>query len=100
MVGRSALRALASWCAARGMRWSPARSDEGAPALLLDRRGQPQAESMLVVLHEDGFHLRNAVGEELAAASELPALLDALDGGVAEPPRRRAARPARLSPVA
>lgn len=94
MLGRSALRALAAWCAARGMRWVPARTDDGAAGLLLERRGQPAAEAMLVVLHEDGFALLDAAGEELAYASDLPALLDAVDGGVAEPPRRRAERPA------
>ena len=89
MLGRGALRALAAWCAARGMRWTPARSDDGAPALLLERRGQPAAQAMLVVLREEGFRLVDAGGEELALASDLPALLDALDGGIAEGPRRR-----------
>ena len=53
---------------------------------------------MLLVVDDDGFHLLNAPGETLAAASDLPALLDALDGGVAEAPRRfRNAGPARLT---
>ena len=95
MVARGTLRALAAWCAARGVRWTPARGDDGGQALLLERRGQPAAEAMLVVLDADGFRLVTAGGEELACASDLPALLDALDGGVAEPPRRRA--PARAS---
>ena len=108
MLGRGALRALATWCAARGMRWSPARTEDGTPALMLERRGQPAAEAMLVLLHDDGFRLVNAAGEVLASASDLPSLLDALDGGVAESPRRRAERPpppalaprrARLSPT-
>jgi len=76
------------------MRWTPARSDDGAPALLLQRRGQPTADALLVVLDEDGFRLADTAGEVLASASDLPALLDALDGGVAEPLRRRAARAA------
>ncbi len=99
MLGRPALRALAVWCAARGMRWTPARTDDGASALLLERRGQPAAEAMLVILHDDGFRLVDANGELLASASDLPALLDALDGGVAEPPRRRADRPALSAAV-
>jgi len=97
MLGRGALRALATWCAARGMRWMPARTDDGSPALLLERRGQPPAEAMLVVLHDGGFWLVDASGEVLASASDLPALLDALDGGVAEPPRRRIERPAPVA---
>jgi hypothetical protein len=97
MLGRHALKALAVWCASRGMRWTPARTDDGTPALLLERRAQPTAESMLVILNDDGFRLVDANGELLASASDLPSLLDALDGGVAEPPRRRADRPAVAS---
>ncbi len=101
MLGRGVLGAFSAWCAARGMRWTAARSDDGAAALLLDRRGQPSAEAMLVVLHDDGFRLVDAGGDVLASASDLPALLDALDGGVAEPPRRRAAAArARMAPSA
>jgi hypothetical protein len=68
----------------------PARADDGSPALLLARRGQGHGEEMLVVLRDDGFSLLDSVGEVLASASDLPALLDAVDGGVAEPPRRSA----------
>jgi hypothetical protein len=75
------------------MRWTPARTDDGAPALLLERRGRPAGESMMVVLNDDGFRLVDSNGDLLASASDLPALLDAVDGGVAEPPRRRAERP-------
>jgi hypothetical protein len=99
MLGRGALKALAVWCAARGMRWTPARTDDGAPALLLERRGQPTADTMLVIINDDGFRLVDANGELLASASDLPSLLDALDGGVAEPPRRRMERPT-VVPVA
>jgi hypothetical protein len=39
---------------------------------------------MLVVAGDDGFCLLDAPGAPLATASDLPALLDALDAGVAE----------------
>ena len=98
MLSRGALRALSAWCAARGMRWIPARTDDGAPALLLERRGQGLADAMLVVPHDGGFRLVDTGGDILASASDLPALLDAVDGGIAEPPppRRRPERPALL----
>ena len=100
MLGRSALRAVAARCTGRGMRWTPARSDDGSPALLLERRGQPAAEAMLVLLRDDGFWLVDGNGDALASASDLPALLDALDGGVAETPRRKPERQSAAPPLA
>jgi hypothetical protein len=76
------------------MRWMPARTDDGSLALLLERRGQALAEAMLIVLHDTGFWLLDSSGEILATASDLPALLDAVDGGVAESQRRWVERPA------
>jgi hypothetical protein len=40
---------------------------------------------MLLTPDDDGFSLTQEDGQILAAASDLPALLDALDGGIAEP---------------
>jgi hypothetical protein len=40
---------------------------------------------MLLIPDDDGFSLVQEDGQVLAAASDLPALLDALDGGIAEP---------------
>jgi len=42
---------------------------------------------MLLVHDRHGFCLIDPLGELLASASDLPSLLDALDGGVAEAPR-------------
>ena len=44
---------------------------------------------MRLVLNEPELRLEDAAGEALAAASDLPALLDAVDGGVAEMPLPR-----------
>lgn len=86
MLKNGALRALASWCAARSTRWVPAQTDDGRPGLLLERRGRTPAEAVLVVPHQGGYRLVDGAGDVLASASALPALLDALDGGVAETP--------------
>jgi hypothetical protein len=44
-------------------------------------------QRMLLLLERTELRLLNEMGETLASASGLPALLDAVDGGVAEPIR-------------
>ena len=46
-------------------------------------------QTMLLVLQGAEMRLENELGETLASASDLPALLDAVDSGVAEPPSLR-----------
>jgi hypothetical protein len=45
---------------------------------------------MLLVHDRDGFCLIDPLGVMLASASDLPSLLDALDGGIAEATRHQA----------
>jgi hypothetical protein len=82
---RSDLRLLAAWCRPRGIAWLPAAMSGTCPALWLTPPGRG-TEAMLLVLGHAELRLHDAAGQELAAASDLPALLDALDGGVADPP--------------
>ena len=88
MLGRAELLLLASWCAARGMRWMPGRAAPGAESLRLEPVPGPGArrEALAIALSGREFRLLGPFGEVLAVASGLPALLDAVDGGVAEPP--------------
>ena len=43
-------------------------------------------QRMMLVLDKRELRLENELGETLASASDLPALLDAVEGGVAESP--------------
>ena len=45
-------------------------------------------QGMALVIGRRELRLQDEQGDTLASASDLPALLDALDGGVAEPPPR------------
>jgi hypothetical protein len=89
------LHTLNRWCSARRLCWQPARTDAGAPAvLLLGRFGGPAWAGLLLASDDDGFVLLDAVGERLAEASDLLALLDALDAGIGRPrPAVRIASP-------
>lgn len=75
------------------MIWLPGQAS-GRAALLLERRGN-RADAMLLVVEAEELRLLDADRQELAAASNLQALLDALDGGVADQPLR-GGWPARL----
>lgn len=98
MIEYRELQALAAWCQARGLCWLPGRAEGGDEALLLEQRGRRHSESMLLVHDRHGYCLIDPLGDLLASASNLPALLDALDGGIAELPLRHAAM-VPLSPV-
>ena len=81
------LRELTNWCRTRRLTWTPAQLEDGAAALSLQRVSASTPWTNLFLVAEDaGFTLLDASGRMLAAASDLPALLDAVDGGVAEPP--------------
>ncbi len=91
MLRRVDLQILAEWCRRRRMCWSPGRSEDAAPALLLEPRGRGDARPMLLVVRAGEWCLVDQDGDTLATASDLPALLDALDGGVADPVWQRPA---------
>ena len=100
MLTRAELRVLTDWCRTRNMTWTAGRADGEVPALLLERPGRG-ADAMLLVVGATERRLLDAAGQELAVASDLPALLDAVDGGVGDampvawPVRRAIAAPAR-----
>jgi len=106
MLDGAELRAFSVWCAEHALRWLPATAECGIGAMVLEPAQRRRAwERMLLLLREDGFHLVTEDGEALAKASDLLALLDALDSGVAEPewrpPQQRGSRrnaEAALSP--
>ncbi len=53
--------------------------------MMLKRRDAARPwQRMMLVLDEGEMRLENELGETLASASDLPALLDAVEGGVAD----------------
>lgn len=87
MLNRSELRTLTAWCVQRDLRWTPAQPIGGVAAMLLEPQiSRVPWQRMLLVFDEPDMRLETELGETLASASDLPALLDAVDGGVAEPP--------------
>lgn len=89
MLDATDLRLLTRWCADHAMRWQPLRTDaDGAWLLLESAIAQHVWQRMVLTADDAGFRLTDELGEALAVASDLPALLDALDGGVADPPSR------------
>ena len=87
MLGGIELRALSTWCGRQDLSWTPAECEQGRPMMLLKPRdaGRPW-QRMILVLAENEIRLENELGETLASASDLPALLDAVEGGVADAP--------------
>jgi len=71
-------QALLRWCHSRRMKWAEAASDA---VLLVAESGTGPATRLRP--GEDGWQLETEAGEALAAASDLPALLDAMDAGLA-----------------
>ncbi len=89
------LQQLTRWCATRHLLWQPSRTEEGQPAILLrPHNGRLAWHDMLLVENDDGVTLIDEAGDVLADASEIPALLDALDSGLITSPCRLA-KPAR-----
>jgi len=81
------LRLLTSWCRGRGLCWHPLRRDADAATLLLEPLAARHPwQRMVLTEADDGYRLEDEIGQMLAAASDLPALLDALDGGVGDAP--------------
>ncbi len=86
MLDGSAIRALNTWCGHRDLSWSAAPPEGECSVMMLSPRdaGRPW-QRMMLVLDDVELRLENELGETLASASDLPALLDAVDGGIAEP---------------
>jgi len=79
------LKMLTLWCRSRAMRWLPLRSGAETAVLLLEPLAASRPwQRMRLSASDSGFLLADEVGQTLATASDLPALLDALDGGVAD----------------
>ncbi|MDE2200332.1 MAG: hypothetical protein KGJ41_15055 [Rhodospirillales bacterium] len=96
MLDFADLRRLTQWCRRRRMHWMPGRGPDGEAAILLSLDAPPAGAraggaTILLLADEDGFTLLSDAFTPLAAASDLTALLDAVDGGVAE-----SAGPARI----
>ena len=81
------LRALSTWCGRQDLSWSPGESEQGPPMMLLRPRdaGGPW-QRMILILEKGELRLENELGETLASASDLPALFDAVEGGIADSP--------------
>jgi len=87
MLDATELRLLTRWCGDRAMHWQPLRSDaDGAVLLLEPAVTRHPWQRMLLRADDAGFRLADELGEAMAAATDLPALLDALDAGVADNP--------------
>ncbi len=85
MFDTADLRVLSIWCSQNRMSWMPGRSDDGEGGLLL--RGsvtRHMPAELLLLIGQPELRLVDGGGETMASASTLPALLDALDAGVAE----------------
>ena len=81
------LRALSAWCEERNLSWSVAPSGAGHSEMVIEPRDAVHSwQRMRLVLALPELRLENEAGETLARASDLPALLDAVDGGVADQP--------------
>jgi hypothetical protein len=78
---------LNAWCRRRALRWYPAQEAGQVGLVLEGTSGRLPWDRMILVLDDDGFRLRDEQSDTLATASDLPALFDAVDGGVAEPSR-------------
>ena len=98
MLGKTDLRALSRWCVGRDLSWTPGRPEDGAEVMMLQPRDARYPwQRIMVVLESPEIRIENELGETLASASDLPALLDAVDGGVGESWDLRSV-PARLGP--
>lgn len=71
-------QALSRWCHARRVTW--AEDAPGAVLLVAEFGAGPPTRLRPL---DDGWKLETESGEALAAASDLPSLLDAMDGGLA-----------------
>jgi hypothetical protein len=87
MIDTHELHSLTRWCASRRLRWLPVRTDAGEAAIQISAQtGRLAWSDMLLVADaEDDVSLVDAAGQIIATASDVPALLDALDAGLLGP---------------
>jgi hypothetical protein len=64
------------------MRCYPSPGSDSAPSMVLERASPPRR--MMLLREADEFLLRDDRCSTLAVASDLPALFDAVDAGLAE----------------
>ncbi len=80
-------QALGLWCQAHDMTWSASQhGGEDLTVVLEPHVRSRHWQRMRLVVNEPDLRLEDARGEAVACASDLPALLDAMDSGVADPP--------------
>ena len=78
------LQTLSRWCAARRMEWLPGNSSDAGEVILIEPASGNGLWPRLALFRQARLYgLVDEWGEILAEASELSALLDALDGGIA-----------------
>ena len=83
MVDAQELHSLSRWCGSRALSWLPGRAENGEPAILLrSRAGRRGWSDMLLVADADEISLVDGSGQTIATASDVLALLDALDAGL------------------
>ena len=88
MLDTTELRTLAQWCRDRGLRFLPLSMGSGSTILFERLEPTRPWQRMKLVQDDDGFQLCDECDELLASGSDLPAMLDALNGGVGEPASR------------
>ena len=87
MLDGPTIRALNVWCRGRALSWSAAHRAGASAAVMLTPVGHGRPwQRMLLAWDDEELSLENELGETLASASDLPALLDAVDGGVGDTP--------------
>lgn len=90
MLDTTELRTLARWCRGRGLRFLPLGTDAARSVILFERLEPTRPwQRMKLVQDDTGFRLCDERDDLLASGSDLPAILDALDGGVAETAGKR-----------
>jgi hypothetical protein len=89
-------KGLERWCRTRQLTWTAA--SQAAPAILLapQETGRMWQRLVLVMANPD-CRLENEAGDVLAIASSVTALLDAVDGGVADAPAAAAGGPSAVT---
>ncbi len=86
MLDELTVRALDLWCDRGALSWSAAHLAGQTPVVILRPMDRGRSWRYLrLVLGEPESRVENEDGEILAIASDFPALLDAVDGGVGEP---------------
>ena len=87
MLDGPMIRVLNAWCGGRGLSWSAAHRTGAGAAILLRPAGFGRPWRRMMLVWDAGeLRLEDEYGDTLASASNLPALLDAMDGGVADAP--------------